>query len=500
MRRVLSVALWVLALALVFGHVLVAKPSRDGSARVLRSAAGTTYYVGPSGSNDNPGTRAAPWATPGFGSRQLVPGDTLIILGGRYVLSEFDADILMPPSGTANAWVTIQGEEGHRPVLAGRDDLFSAVSIDGCSYLRIENLEITHDSQAQGEARYFRFGIAGSGAPVSHVVLEDLYVHHIDEGALDLCDVDDLQVLNCRMEYCGLGALGGPTQEHGGWRNVRVEGCTMSWSGHYYQGGDGSDRPYDRPDGFGVEESNGPIEIVNCVAEHNYGDGLDSKAANTTIRRCIVANNSCDGIKLWHTGCRVENTLVYGRGDANPDRTPWSPVVIHTDHPGGSFEIVNCTIDDALGGNYLMHVQYDTPDVPLNLLVRNTIWRGAGENSPIFVAPASHVIVENNLFYVPNSDHVIECGGRTYTAADVATLGSGSRYGDPLFVRPAWGSAGDYRLQQGSPAINHGTPSGAPVDDITGMLRDSTPDIGAYEYWQPTHWLWLPVVLKHWTK
>lgn len=85
------------------------------------------------------------------------------------------------------------------------------------------------------------------------------------------------------------------------------------FSRNFFVSSSGSDRPYDRPDGFGIEPSDGPVEIVRTVAEHNYGDGLDSKAANTSIRQCTVSNNSCDGIKLWGGGSVVENTLIYGR-------------------------------------------------------------------------------------------------------------------------------------------------------------------------------------------
>ncbi|UCH58715.1 MAG: hypothetical protein JSV61_10905, partial [Anaerolineales bacterium] len=39
----------------------------------------------------------------------------------------------------------------------------------------------------------------------------------------------------------------------------------------------------------------------------------------------------------------------------------------------------------------------------------------------------------------------------------------------------------DYRLMPGSPAIDAGTPAGAPATDIDGTPRDAIPDIGAYE-------------------
>lgn len=52
---------------------------------------------------------------------------------------------------------------------------------------------------------------------------------------------------------------------------------------HYYQGGNGSGLPYDRLDGLGIEPSQGLILIKDTVVEHNYGDGLDSRAIHTVI-------------------------------------------------------------------------------------------------------------------------------------------------------------------------------------------------------------------------
>ena len=445
------------------------------------SGPGNVYYVSPDGDDANPGSREEPWATPGYGSRQLQPGDTLVILGGTYILSEYDAHIITPPSGTAEAWVTIMGEEGNRPLLAGRDNLITAIDLSGASYVRVQNLQITHDAEASGEGLYFRDGIDVAERPASHIVLQDLYIHHMDEFGVNIQDVDDLQVLNCQIEYCGVGAVGGPEAAAGGWRNVLIQGCRLSYGGHYYQGGDGSNRYYDRPDGFGIEASAGPIEIVDTVAEHNYGDGLDSKAANTTIRRCVVANNSCDGVKLWGENSRLENTLIYGRGDGDSEPTPWAAIVIHTETANASFEMVNVTVDDTLGENYIMHVQYDYPDVPINLTIRNSIFRGVGPRSPVFVTGATDLTLEHSLFYFPASDDVLEWGEETYTADNIGQLGTGNLYGDPLFVAPAWGTEGDYHLQEGGPALNAGLAQGAPTDDLEGHPRDAQPDLGAYE-------------------
>ena len=470
-------------------------PAIPGGATVVTS--GRTFYVAPDGDNANPGSREQPWATPGYGSRQLAPGDTLIILGGRYTLREYDADIITPPSGTPDAWITIQGEEGRRPVLAGRDNLLTAINLSGVQYVRVQNLEITHDDQATGEALWFREGVEILGAPSAHIILQDLTIHHVDEFGMNIQDVDDLQILNSRLEYAGFGALGGPAGEHGGWRNVTIRGCSLSWSGHYYQGGDGSTRPYDRPDGFGIEPAQGPILIEDTVAGHNYGDGLDSKAANTTIRRCVVANNSCDGVKVWADGSRVENTLIYGRGDGNAETTPWAAIVIdQVEQTDAHFEIVNVTVDDYVGQNYLLYVQYDNP-VPVQVTLRNTVFSGRGPECPIYIGAASTLIADHNLFYLPQNATLLTHGETTFTCENIASLGEGNACGDPRFVRPAWGETGDYHLQTGSPAINAGTTVGAPNVDLENRSRDAQPDIGAYEYREASSWLYLPLVLRH---
>lgn len=441
-----------------------------------------TYYVAPHGSNANPGTLERPWATPGFGCERLAPGDTLVILEGRYVLADHDGDILRPPSGTPEAWTTIRGEGQYLPVLAGRNNLVTAIELGGTEYVRIENLEITHDSTASGEAGWFRDGLEILGRPARRIVLKGIHIHHVDEYGMNVQDVEDLVVEDSRVEYCGFGAMGGPAGDHGGWRQVVVRRCSLSWSGHYYQGGDGSNRPYDRPDGFGIEASSGPILIEETVAEHNAGDGLDSKAANTTIRRSTVANNSCDGVKLWGPGSRVENTLIYGRGDGDPTPTPWAAIVVQNEAtPAATFEIVNVTVDDALGQNYVIYVQYDEAN-PVEVLLRNTIVSARGPDSPIFVHPASTLRLDHCLFHFPRSSAAITRGETETTCETLPALDPASRCGEPLFRSPAWGQPGDYHLLPGSPAIDAGTATGAPTADREGRARDAHPDLGALEY------------------
>jgi len=455
--------------------------SHDACA-VEATSSSATYYVSPTGDNSNPGSRDKPWATPGHASRQLKPGDTLIILGGTYILNRYDDDVITPSSGDANSWITIRGEQGKRPVLAGKDNLLTAVDLSGASYVRLENLEITHDVKSRGEKAYFRDGLEILEKSADHLILKDLHIHHIDEFGLNIQNVHDLQVVDCRLEYCGSGGMGGPAGAAGGWRNVVVKNCRLSHNGHYFQGGDGSNRPYDRPDGFGIEESRGPIEIVGTAAEHNFGDGLDSKAAHTTIRNCIVANNSCDGVKLWGDRSKVENTLIYGTGDGESGDSPWAGLVIHTyQQANASFEIINVTVHDNPARHaYPMYVQYDS-SVPLILTMKNCII--ANGQGLVHIGDSVKFTAENNIFYRSGEDVQIYANKREYAAGQLKDLGRGNLSKDPLFVSPAWGREGDYHLKNASPAIDAGTKAGAPATDLEGKARPQgkSVDIGVYE-------------------
>jgi hypothetical protein len=453
------------------------KPSIDPA------AAGSTYYVSPNGSDGNPGTQSQPWATPGYGSRRLKSGDTLIIMSGRYVMSEYDRDELWPQrSGTADSWITIKGEGATKPVLAGRNDLFTALNLTGRSYIRIENLEFCSDDTVSGQQRYFQNGVVIE-EPASNIILKDLYIHHLDDMGMNIVDVNHLQVINCRIEYCAISAMGGPRGEHGGWRNVLIKGCSLSYSGHYYRGGDGSNRPYDRPDGFEIPTSNGPLEVVDTIAQHNWGDGFDSQVADTYIHNCIVANNYCDGIKIWRGNSKVENTLIYGCGDGDNDST-WVPLVIETDGtPNQNFELVNVTIhDNPTRRAYSMTVQYDSPNSPTRLVMRNCII--ADSYGAAFFAPGVNLTLDNNIFYRPNDDIQVEFGEREIMANQLNQFGPGNISADPLFVKPAWGSEGDYHLSPGSPAIDTGSSVGIPAYDLAYGSRPQGQgyDRGCYEY------------------
>lgn len=460
---------------------------------VIRSNSGSTYYISTTGSDSTgDGSQAKPWATPGHGSRQLSAGDTLIILGGTYTLTRYDQDIITPQnSGTASAPIIIRGEIGNRPVLAAKNTsasgsglgLLAMIDLNGKSYITIENLELTHDPTVTGSAVYVRDAITGLSGAVSHITLKDLYIHHIDSSGLNIWDVNTLLLKDCTIKYCGYSAIASPDKGLGGGvRNITIDGCNLSYNGHYYQGA--STSPWDRPDGIGLEEGPGPIEVKNSLVEHNKGDGIDLKLSNCHVHHNIVANNFADGIKLWSGVTTVENNVVYGVGDGSATpATPWVCLVIDG-ATGETYVIQNNTFRcNPERGHYMSTIQYSGRS-NINLTMRNNIFSNSA--STVWLAPEiTSYTIQNNLWDRASSSYEIEIGGaaRTVEQLNVLLNCRGNTQEAPSFVSPAWGTTGNYRLNAGSAGIDQGTLSGAPSDDLDGVSRPvgSAVDIGAYE-------------------
>ncbi len=437
---------------------------------------GKVYYVSPSGSDKNNGSKSSPWKTPGFASKQIHAGDKLIIEKGTYVVKEFDYDILKPRRGDSENWIVIKGEDG--AVLKGANNILAVIDLSSSSHIKLENIEITNDQKS-----LVRDGIEIFGGLVESVILKNLHIHHIDEFGINVRDVNHFVLEYSKIEYCGFGAFGGPRGEYGGIRNLKILFSYLSYSGHYYQGGDGSSRPYDRPDGFGIEPSAGPVEIYDSVFEHNYGDGIDSKASDTYVHNCIIANNSCDGVKLWRGKSKIENTLIYGTGDGIGGDSPWAGIVIDSDREGDSFEIINTTLHDNVQRRaYPMYVQYDN-GAKIKVKIINSIFSGGFGH--LWFRDSVSLTMKYNLIYIPSRNDQIYANGRLYSADDInsGVLGEGNIYADPQFIKPAWGKRGDYHLKASSKAIDSGTKGEAPSDDLehTKRPQGENPDMGAYE-------------------
>ena len=150
----------------------------------------------------------------------------------------------------------------------------------------------------------------------------------------------------------------------------------------------------------------------------------------------------------------TSSPAIYISGGGSPSATGVSGVTIEND-----------TLVDGAGGTLLSLLPGASSNYITGVVIRNSIlWdpNGSPINGPAPVYQQPPDVVTNSLISGPD------------------WAGSnGNINGDPAFVNL---TGGDYHLTAGSPTINAGTTTGAPSDDLDGALRDSMPDIGAYEY------------------
>ncbi len=105
------------------------------------AAEAATYYVATNGSDGNPGTQAAPWATFSHSVGALQPGDTLLIQNGTY-----HEALNVTRSGTASAPITIQAVNDGQAIVDCQGSAAHALYIYGQSYVNVQGIVFKNTS------------------------------------------------------------------------------------------------------------------------------------------------------------------------------------------------------------------------------------------------------------------------------------------------------------------------------------------------------------------
>ncbi|MGH7508906.1 MAG: right-handed parallel beta-helix repeat-containing protein [Gemmatimonadales bacterium] len=263
--------------------------------------AGTTLrlYVAPEGSDNSPGTAAAPLRTVQKAADLVRPGDTVIVRPGVYTGPS--RIVSLERSGTSDAWITFRSEIKGDAVLDGRKGLSLEAWYfgPGVGHVRVEGFQI-RDLGAHG------FDFYGGG--VHDIVISGNHVHHIGRNCTDTSN---------GRTGASLGA---------GAHRVTLDGNIWHDIGRYAPGERGCSprtRHYQNHDhGIYVSDAD-EITIKNNVfhafgrgwAIHRYSsDGLPSHGL-------LILNNTFDGPNSYRpgqiilatstTGARIENNIFH---------------------------------------------------------------------------------------------------------------------------------------------------------------------------------------------
>lgn len=241
-----------------------------------------------------------------------------------------------------------------------------------------------------------------------------------------------------------------------------------------------------------AEGDNGPRQtgtqvIGNTINGGSIGITLDSSAMNGSFDGTLIDGNSISGVQGSAINLDAQAPDALG-GAVGSD------VISNT-------QIVNNVIRADLAriaGIYM--AGGDTTSSPPSrvsaVTVENDTFVNEQQGSLLVAVPGAagnqitDLTVRNSILYDPSGAPPIALTGPVPNhRPDVVTNSlisgpdwagtNGNITGDPRFVDEAHGN---YHLAPGSPAINAGTATGAPSDDLGGARRDAQPDIGAFEF------------------
>ena len=266
----------------------------------LPASKGAVRYISPSGSDRARGTRARPWRTIQHAVRRLKPGQTGVILPGRY-----DEDVQMTRSGRPRAPITLRARPG--AVLAATGGNAVPLEFAGAGYVRVTGLTIegatgssTTDVYASGGAHDIeisRCRIRGSAR----------------QGFFSEATTRRIRILRCRIQ--DNGGQGPQHLDH----NIYIEGSGHVVAGNLITGA---------RNGYGIQiypSSRDILVAFNTIAHNAMGGivlGSDGSSTTTGARivNNVIAHNGGAGISTYWGGAPgsdnvVLRNLAWGNGD-----------------------------------------------------------------------------------------------------------------------------------------------------------------------------------------
>jgi len=253
----------------------------------LPPSTGATFYVSPTGSDENPGTESLPWRTVQKAVDALQPGQRAYVQEGLY-----EENVVYDPTaghgeyGTAQDPITITNSPGHRPVLRPSDtNPRYPLRLKG-AYFRFHGFVIEEDKNSGNGFVNVYITDASDGAPAHHLELSGCEVRFAQAASGMFVDntAHHIQILGNRVH---------DNNELG-----------VQHQAIYLESDDSliaNNITYNQTSGFGIQirtdASTGPRGVI--------------VANNTT------ANNSLAGIVLEHTAIDtkiVNNITAYNLG------------------------------------------------------------------------------------------------------------------------------------------------------------------------------------------
>lgn len=429
-----------------------------------RQLMAATWYVAPTGSDNNAGTLAKPVASLNSIMWRLKPGDTVLLRGGTYHWTEQQP---IYADGNATGHITITSYPGERAIVDGagvKTGWLDAMSISG-DYVDFSNITI-QNSQGNGLTLY----------QPSHVTVRNCTISKSVSGGIWVGG--DAAFSDIRIE--------GNVVNDNSQKTAAVKPTGGGWA-----------------EGISISKGAGIVVRGNTVF-NNHGEGIglwNSAGGGNIIESNRVYDNYSVNVYVYNaTGGTVRNNIIYSLGNTKFYRAgiPASGLQVATEmgspYPVSSGNLFYNNIVTGTGwgfyyGNYMTGGGLIDTVVANNTFVNCT----AGSVNIDYAAGSRNSRFVNNIVYQSNGksltrvnntpgvtfDHNLWYGGTVEAKAKSTT----DILKKPLFTKLGGYKPADYTLTATSPGINAGVTIKAIATDILGAkrLKGTAVDLGAVE-------------------
>ena len=431
------IASLVLAFAMILGNT------------ISTQAAGSVYYVSPTGNDTNPGTSSAPFRTFAKANSVLTAGSTLNIYAGIY-----NEQLKISKSGSSSAWITVKPLGGTVVI-----DMLNAVAFGvslGASYVTVSGLEVRNSGD-------ICVNMVGGNLTVDGLIVHDCASHGIHTN-----NSSQIKILNSRV-----------------YRTV------LSNASRSIPNGWGS--------GIKVRVSDNVLIQGNAVY-NNYGEGMGTRGTNITIRANTVYDNFSVNVYTNSENALIERNFVYCKPNSGFERDglPATGIAMGEEYFEGwgarlkNARVINNIVsfckhgvryngaDDTLTGGGLKNgtIAYNTLYGSTNSAI-SIVYESAQAGSLI----ANNIIwqAQNKLTTIDNPTGIMFQNNLWKVLPSAAVRSPGDRVGEPQFATTPGYTAESYRPSNSSPAAGGAADIGV-TTDFFARQRGPSFDMGAIQF------------------